>query len=176
MAVKERARAVESPRPAPRPTRVLAPERQPAVPAGPLRAPGAVSAAPLAEQEKGIVPPAAAPLMPGLSEASAPPPARRDLRPAATALAQAPAQGNARLARRIRTGDQGPTADHGLSQPGQAAAAAPAAERPLTPALLGSPAPTADLSARATGTAAPQPAPKRDGSLAIGSLKGDHGS
>ena len=75
--MKERARAVESPRPAPRPARVLAPERQPAVAAGPVRASGA------------------APIQ---------------------------AQGNARVARLVRTAEQAREVDRKTSQPSPASA------------------------------------------------------
>jgi hypothetical protein len=75
--VKERARAVESPRPAARPARVLAPERQRAVAAGPVRAPGEV---------------------------------------------QIQAQGNARVARLVRSGEQGREVDRKTSQPNPASA------------------------------------------------------
>jgi hypothetical protein len=77
LAAKERARAVESPRPAPRPARVLAPERQPAIAAGPVRAPGAV------------------PIQ---------------------------AQGNARVARLVRTAEQARDVDRKTSQPSPASA------------------------------------------------------
>ena len=152
MAVKERARAVESPRPALQPAKALAPERQSAVPTGPLRAPGPTSPAPVIEQEKELVPGAAALAMPGLSGAPALHPADRQ-RSGSAGQAQAPAQGNARIARRMRAGEQGPATDYEASRPGQVAAASPA---PAPTGLMGSRAVTAP-SQPAAGTAAPAP-------------------
>lgn len=171
LAVKERVRAVESPRPALRPARVLAPERQPAVPTGPLRAPGAASPAPVIEQEKGLVPGAAALVMPGLSGASALQPADRDQRAGPTARPQAPAQGNARIARRMRAGEQGPATDYEAGRPGPVAAAAPTpaptglmasradtAPSQSAPGAAATPAPTAEPALTTTPVGPPAPA------------------
>ena len=160
MAAKERARAVESPRPAPRPSpqpaRVLAPQ-QPALPAGPLRAPGAVTPVPVTGREPGLVP-QAAPVM--AAEAAGQQVARRDQRAGSTAMARPPAQSNARIARRMRASDQGPVDQgpvtergSGRSGQGPAAAGVAPATTGLAPVAVAGVVPAAGVVHAAAGIA-----------------------
>ena len=118
--MKERARAVESPRPAPRPARVLAPERQPTIAAGPVRAPRAVPLTrPLTGEQPEAAPAVSRPLPAGLT--------RSPGRYAASGRGPGPAiavpiraQGNARVGRLARTAGQGQDVDGKTGQPSPA--------------------------------------------------------
>jgi hypothetical protein len=132
MALKEQARAVEKPRQAERPARVPTPERNLSVPAGPQPAP--VVAPTWASPAHGTVagltaeaaPQTSALVAPMLGNAAGEGAARRQPRAAAAVRAQ----GNARIARQARAGEQALTVDHVTGRPVQAPAVVPAAAPP----------------------------------------------
>ena len=142
--VKERARAVKNPEPARRPSHLPALARQPAVPLGPQHGLGAAPVIPVRATAPPLTHPIAEPMTQGalpagplvtttLSETLGREPAPRQHRAGAPAPALAPAQGNARIGRRMRVGGQDLAADHETGQPGQASPAAHIG----TPAELG---------------------------------------